>query len=134
MRLCPNTLAQFVIPAALTDDESTQAMVRPGGRLYEQREATIRELEKLDHLGLSFVKPCAAFYLFLKIDAKRYNITDDRKLCLDFLKAKHVMLINGSGFGWAEPDHVRIIMLPEAEKMAGAIRDLGDFLQGYRQE
>jgi alanine-synthesizing transaminase len=134
MRLCPNTLAQTIIPAALADNESTQAMVRPGGRLLEQRNATVRELKKLEPLGLSFVEPCAAFYLFLKIDAPRYNITDDKKFCLDLLKAKHIMLINGTGFGWQEPDHVRVIMLPEADKMTKAVRDIGEFLQGYRQE
>ena len=54
LRLCANTLGQIVIPAALDDMETPMSMVRPGGRIYEQREATIRELEKID--GLSFVK------------------------------------------------------------------------------
>jgi len=134
MRLCSNTLAQVVIPAALADSEFTQSMVRPGGRLLEQRDATVRELTKLEPLGVSFVKPCAAFYLFAKIDAKRYNITDDTQFCLDFLREKHIMLINGTGFDWPEPDHVRIIMLPKVDKLSKAMQDLGDFLQGYSQK
>ena len=134
MRLCPNTLAQMLIPAALDDEESTRDMLVPGGRLYEQRNATVRELSKLEPLGVTFVKPCAAFYIFPKIDAKRYNITDDAKFCMDFLRQKHIMLINGRGFDWKDPDHVRVIMLPEAEKLAWAIRELGEFLQSYWQE
>ena len=133
MRLCSNTLAQVVIPAALADDESTQSMIKPGGRLLEQRDATVCELAKLEPLGVTFVRPCAAFYVFPRIDAKRYNITDDSKFCLDFLREKHIMLINGRGFDWIEPDHVRIIMLPEVDKLVWAIRELGDFLQSYRQ-
>jgi len=133
MRLCSNTVAQVVIPAALADNKSTQDMVVPGGRIYEQRQATMDELTKLEPLGVTFVRPSAAFYIFPKIDAKRYNITNDSQFCLDFLKAKHVMLVNGTGFDWPNPDHVRIVMLPKPEEMAKAIRDLGDFLQTYRQ-
>ena len=134
LRLCSNTLSQIIIPAALSDRESTQRMIEPGGRLFEQRAATLQELRKLEPLGVTFVEPCAAFYLFPKIDVKRYNITDDTKFCLDFLREKHIMLINGTGFDWHEPNHVRIIMLPEPKKLAWAIQELGDFLQTYRQE
>jgi len=134
MRLCPNTLAQLVIPTALADNEFTQQMMRPGGRVYEQRKVTLEELDKLEPLGVTYARPCAAFYIFPKIDAKRYNITDDVKFCLDLLREKHIMLINGRGFDWKDPDHVRIIMLPEVDEMKKAIRDLGDFLENYRQE
>ena len=71
LRLCANTMAQIVIPAALDDMETPASMVRPGGRIYEQREATVRELEKID--GLSFVKNDAAFYVFPKLDVKKFN-------------------------------------------------------------
>lgn len=134
MRLCSNTVSQIVIPAALADNESTQSMVRPGGRLFEQRNATVRELAKLEPLGVTFVPSVAAFYIFPKIDAKRYNITNDTQFCLDFLRAKHIMVINGTGFDWKEPDHVRVIMLPEVDKLVWAIQELGDFLQSYRQK
>ena len=41
MRLCANALAQVAIPAALQDMETPASMVRPGGRLYEQREERV---------------------------------------------------------------------------------------------
>ena len=108
-------------------------MVEPGGRLTRQRDATVDELARLEPLGVTFVRSCAAFYIFPRIDAKRYNITNDTQFCLDFLREKHIMLINGTGFDWKEPDHVRIIMLPEVDELTRAIRELGDFLQSYRQ-
>ncbi len=67
MRLCGNALTQLVIPAALDDNESTKALISPGGRVYEQREATIKALDQIE--GITYVKNSAAFYLFPKIDA-----------------------------------------------------------------
>ena len=132
MRLCANALMQLVIPAALADPESTREMIVPGGRLYEQREACCRELDKID--GISYVKNHAAFYIFPKLDIKKFNITDDQQFAMDFLHAKHVMIIPGRGFSWKDPDHFRIVMLPKAEDMARAMRDLGDFLSDYHQK
>ncbi len=131
MRLCANALTQLVIPAALADPESTQAMIKPEGRLYEQREATCRELDKIE--GLSYVKNSAAFYLFPKLDIKKFNITDDQQFAMDYLHSKNVMIIPGRGFSWNKPDHFRIVMLPEPAVLAKAMRDLGDFLSTYWQ-
>ncbi len=131
MRLCSNALMQLVIPAALADNESTQAMLVPGGRLYEQREACCRALDNIE--GVSYVKNKAAFYLFPKLDVKRFNITNDKQFAFDYLHEKHVMIIPGSGFNWAQPDHFRIVMLPEPHELSKAMNDLGDFLSTYRQ-
>ena len=132
LRLCANTLAQLVIPAALADMETPTSMILPGGRIYEQREATASELEKID--GLTFVKNDAAFYMFPKLDVKKFNITDDRKFARDLLHATHILLVPGSGFDWAQPDHFRIVMLPEAEELRSAMRRMGEFLDGYHQK
>jgi alanine-synthesizing transaminase len=131
MRLCANTLAQIVIPAALEDMETPYSMVAPGGRIYEQREATCSELAKID--GVSFVKNSGAFYLFPKLDVKKFNITNDKKFAGDLLHATNILLVPGSGFDWKDPDHFRIVMLPEAEELRAAIRKIGAFLDGYKQ-
>ncbi len=131
MRLCANALTQLVIPAALEDTESTRSMIIPGGRLYEQREACCRELDKIE--GITYVKNSAAFYMFPKLDIKRFNITDDQQFAMDFLHSKHIMIVPGRGFNWSEPDHFRIVMLPEPDTLAKAMRDLGDFLKDYKQ-
>lgn len=132
MRLCANALAQLVIPAALEDMETPASMVRPGGRIFEQREAVVSELEKID--GLSFVKNNAAFYLFPKLDTKKFNITSDKVFARDLLHETNILLVPGSGFDWQEPDHFRIVMLPEAEDLRVAMRKLGTFLDGYHQK
>lgn len=131
MRLCGNALTQLVIPAALADSASTQAMLVPGGRLYEQREATCRALDDIP--GITYVKNHAAFYLFPRIDAKRFHITSDKQFAMDVLHATHVLFVPGSGFDWAEPDHFRLVMLPQPEVMAKAMGDIGKFLETYQQ-
>ena len=132
LRLCANTLAQLVIPAALEDMETPASMIRPGGRIYEQRKATIAELSKID--GISFVKNNSAFYIFPKFDVKKFNITSDKKFASDLLHATNILLVPGSGFDWHEPDHFRIVMLPEAEVLGDAVKRIGNFLDGYKQQ
>ncbi|MBQ6450344.1 MAG: aminotransferase class I/II-fold pyridoxal phosphate-dependent enzyme [Solobacterium sp.] len=126
MRLCGNTLSQLVIPAALHDPESTQAMLVPGGRLYEQRKAVVEVIRKTP--GMSVVPNDAAFYVFPKYDAERFHITSDKEFGMGVLKNKHVLIVPGSGFGYPTPDHFRIVMLPEAEELAKATQDIADYL------
>ena len=131
LRLCSNALAQLVVPAAMADMETPRSMVSPGGRMYEQRQATLEELDKID--GISYVKNTAAFYLFPKLDVKKFNITSDKVFARDLLEATNILVVPGSGFDWAEPDHFRLVLLPQAEELRDAMRRLGAFLDGYRQ-
>ena len=132
MRLCANALSQLVIPAALNDPETPAAMIRPGGRLYEQRKATTEVLKDID--GLSFVKNVAAFYLFPRLDVKKFNITSDKAFARDLLRATNILVVPGSGFEWQAPDHFRLVMLPEAPQLREAMIRMGNFLDSYRQK
>ena len=132
MRLCSNALAQLAIPAALADMETPASMVRPGGRYYEQRKATTEVLDAVD--GISFVKNRAAFYLFPKLDVKKFGIVSDKVFARDLLLATNILIVPGSGFDWAEPDHFRIVMLPEAPQLREAMTRLGNFLDTYHQK
>ena len=132
MRLCSNALAQLVIPAALEDMETPASMVRPGGRYFEQRKATLEVLDTID--GISYIKNVAAFYLFPKLDVKKFGITNDKQFAGDLLRATNILVVPGSGFDWAEPDHFRLVMLPEAQKLRQAMTRLGNFLDSYHQK
>ena len=88
MRLCANALSQLVIPTALRDEKTPSSMVSRGGRIFEQREATVAELSKIP--SVSFVKNKAAFYIFPKLDCKKLNITDDKKFARDLLYATNM--------------------------------------------
>lgn len=126
MRLCGNTLSQLAIPAALHDPESTEHMLVPGGRLFEQRKAVLDVIEKAD--GLSVVPNDAAFYVFPKYDKERFHITSDKDFGMGVLKNKHILIVPGSGFGWPDNDHFRIVMLPEPEELSKAVQAIADYL------
>ena len=132
LRLCSNALAQLVIPAAIADMETPAAMVRPGGRLYEQRKATLEVLDGID--GVSYVKNVAAFYLFPKLDVKKFNIRSDKQFAADLLQGTNILVVPGSGFDWPEPDHLRLVMLPQPEQLREAMTRFGNFLEGYQQK
>lgn len=131
MRLCSNVPAQSIIQTALGGTQSGDALLHPGGRLYEQGEFVYNALNAIP--GITAVKPKAAFYIFPKIDTKKFNITDDVKFSLDLLRSKKILVTCGTGFNWKEPDHFRVVFLPEVRVLETAMESLADFLDGYKQ-
>ncbi len=131
MRLCSNVPAQSIVQTALGGHQSVNSYIVPGGRIYEQREYIYNALNSID--GITAVKPKAAFYIFPKIDVKKFNIEDDEQFALDLLHQKKILITRGGGFNWGEPDHFRIVYLPRIEVLSEAMRDLEEFLATYRQ-
>lgn len=131
MRLCSNVPAQQIIQTALGGYQSIDALLQPGGRIYEQRECIYNALSAID--GVSVVKPKAAFYIFPKFDKYKFNIKDDEQFVLDFLRQKKILLVHGRAFNYPEPDHVRIVYLPNTKQLTEAASALQDFLGSYSQ-
>ena len=131
MRLCSNVPAQRAIKPALENLDSSDYLLKPGGRIFEQRKTICEALNKID--GISCVMPKAAFYVFPRIDAKRFNITNDEQFALDFLREKQVLIVHGGGFHWETPDHFRIVYLPEPSVLQESMNKLDDFLKTYKQ-
>ncbi len=131
MRLCANVPAQYAIQAALGGYQSIKDLIIPGGRLREQRDMAYNILTDIP--GISCVKPKGALYLFPKIDIKRFGITNDMQFILDFLREKKVLMVQGTGFNWPDPDHFRIVFLPRVDELERVMNDLKDFLATYRQ-
>ncbi len=132
MRLCSNVPAQSIVQTALGGYQSVNNYIVPGGRVYEQRDYIYKALNEIP--GISAVKPKAAFYIFPKLDVKKFNIQDDEKFALDLLREKKLLIIHGGGFNWNQPDHFRIVYLPRIEVLKDAMGSLADFLQYYRQQ
>ena len=132
MRLCSNVPAQSIIQTALGGYQSADELLVPGGRIYEQREFIYNAL--CDIPGISVVKPKAAFYIFPKMDVKKFNITNDEQFALDLLKEKKILITCGTGFNWGEPDHFRIVYLPNLVQLEEAMERMKDFLSYYHQK
>lgn len=131
MRLCSNVPAQSIVQTALWGYQSVNEYVKPDGRITRQRDYIYKALNDIP--GISCVKPRAAFYAFPKIDTKVFNIYNDEKWALDFLKKKRVLIVPGSGFNWKEPDHFRVVYLPRIEQLEVAMGKLKDFMSTYKQ-
>ena len=129
MRLCANAPAMYAVQTALGGYQSVNELILPGGRMLEQRNAAYAALKKIP--GIEVVQPKGAIYMFPKIDRDMYHFSDDQQLILDFLLEKKVLLVQGTAFNWAKPDHFRLVFLPVASQLQKAIEDFGDFLQGY---
>ena len=132
MRLCSNVPAQSIVQTALGGYQSSDELLLPGGRIYEQREFIYKALNRIP--GISAVEPKAAFYIFPKIDTSMYNIHNDEQFVLDFLRQEKVLLVHGGGFNWPEPDHFRVVYLPRVGELEEAMEKLEHFLKHYRQK
>jgi len=123
--------AQSIVQTALGGYQSVKNYIVPGGRIYEQRDYIYKALNDIP--GVSAVKPRAAFYIFPKLDVKKFQIQDDEKFALDLLRDKKLLVVHGGGFNWGAPDHFRVVYLPRIEVLKDAMESLGSFLAYYRQ-
>ena len=131
MRLCSNVPAQSIVQTALGGYQSVKNYVVPTGRVCQQRDFVYKRLSEMD--GVSVVKPKAAFYIFPRLDPKKFNIHDDDQFALDLLQEQKVLIVPGKGFNWETPGYFRIVYLPRRAVLGEALDKLEAFLRYYRQ-
>jgi alanine-synthesizing transaminase len=131
MRLCANVPAQFAIQTALGGYQSINDLIKPGGRIYEQRMLSHKLINDIP--GLSCTLPQGALYGFVKMDQARFNIKDDEQMVLDLLEQEKILVVHGRAFNWPEPDHFRIVFLPRADDLEIAIGKMANFFEKYKQ-
>jgi alanine-synthesizing transaminase len=131
MRLCANVPGQWAIQTALGGYQSIDELIGPGGRLRRQRDLAYDLITAIP--GVTCVKPQAALYMFPRLDPTVYPIADDRQFFLELLQQTRVMLVQGTGFNWPQPDHFRIVFLPHEDDLREAIGRIARFLEQYRR-
>jgi alanine-synthesizing transaminase len=131
MRLCANVPGQLAIQTALGGYQSIDDLVAPTGRLFKQRELAYDMLVSIP--GVTCVKPEAAMYLFPKLDPKMYPIKDDQEFILKLLIDKKVLLVQGTGFNWKDPDHIRIVFLPNEDDLKESIKRIANYLENFKK-
>jgi alanine-synthesizing transaminase len=131
MRLCANVPGQWAIQTALGGHQSINELVGEGGRLRRQRDLAYELITQIP--GVSCVKPNAALYMFPKLDPAVYPIADDQHFFMELLQETRVMLVQGTGFNWDQPDHFRIVFLPHEDDLREAIGRVARFLETYRK-
>jgi alanine-synthesizing transaminase len=131
MRLCSNTPGQLAIQTALGGYQSIKDLVAPSGRLCRQRDLAYKLLNEIP--GVSVVKPKAALYMFPRLDPKVYPIADDQQFAYELLAEEKVLVVQGTGFNWVQPDHFRLVFLPNSDDLTEAIGRIARFLHHYRK-
>ena len=131
MRLCPNVPAQHAIQTALGGYQSITALLRPGGRLLEQRDHAWQQLNAIP--GVECVKPAGALYLFARLDPAVHKIRDDQQIIIDLLEQQLLLLSHGTGFNLPTTDHLRLVFLAPVDVLDDATTRLARFLEDYRQ-
>jgi alanine-synthesizing transaminase len=131
MRLCPNVPAQHAVQTALGGYQSITELIRPGGRLYEQRDHAWRKLTGIP--GVACVKPQGALYLFARLDPAVHKINDDQRMIVDLLEQQLLLLSHGTGFNLPTTDHLRMVFLAPVDVLDDATDRLARFLAEYRQ-
>ncbi|MBM9459946.1 pyridoxal phosphate-dependent aminotransferase [Nocardioides sp. zg-536] len=130
MRMCANVPAQHAIQTALGGYQSIEELIVPGGRFHDQIMLADKLLNEIP--GVSSVRPQGALYCFPRLDPEVYAIKDDEEFVIDLLRAKKILVTHGTGFNWFEPDHFRLVALPDADMLEEAIGRIAEFLATRR--
>jgi alanine-synthesizing transaminase len=127
MRMCANVPAQHAIQTALGGYQSVEELIVPGGRFYEQNKLADRLLNQIP--GVTNVAPRGALNFFPRLDPEVYPNEDDETFVIDLLRAKKLLVTHGTGFNWPEPDHFRLVTLPDVAVLEEAIGRIAEFLE-----
>ncbi|MEW6990934.1 pyridoxal phosphate-dependent aminotransferase [Colwelliaceae bacterium 6441] len=131
MRLCANVPCQHAIQTALGGYQSINELIKDDGRLIKQRNLAHKMINDID--GLSCEPAMGALYLFVRVDAKKFNITNDEKMVLDLLKQEKILVVHGSAFNIEEKNYFRLVFLPHVDELKPAIAKIKNFFATYRQ-
>jgi len=113
LRLCSNVAGQWAVQTALGGYQSIRELTRPGGRLYESRQAILDGVARSKYLRLS--RPMGALYSFVEVRADVVPDFDDQRFALDLLETKHVLVAPGVSFNVVDRNFFRITNLPEPQ-------------------
>jgi len=131
LRLCSNVPGQWGVQTALGGYQSLKQLVRPGGRLYESRQAVIRGVEASEYLKL--VVPGGSMYAFVGVDTGKLPDFDDLDFAMELLETQHVLVAPGSSFNVDYRNYFRITLLPQAKIVDEVFERMEQVLRGARR-
>lgn len=129
LRLCSNVPAQWAVQTALGGFQSIGELVRPGGRLYQSRQAIIDAVAATDYLHLQ--QPMGAMYAFVQLDERFDGKLDDQAFALELLEKHHVLVAPGTSFNTPYSDHFRVTTLPDPETIGVVFERIDACLAPY---
>jgi alanine-synthesizing transaminase len=131
LRLCSNVPGQWGVQTALGGYQSLKELIRPGGRLYESRQAMLDGVAASPYLHL--VTPGGSMYGFIGVDTDKLPDFDDHAFALELLESQHVLVAPGSSFNVDYRNFFRITILPEAKVIEDVFQRINTVLESYNQ-
>ena len=132
LRLCSNVPGQWAVQTALGGYQSILELTRPGGRLYESRQAILDGVARSKYLKLA--PPMGALYAFVQVRSDVLPDFDDQTFALDLLEKKHVLVAPGVSFNVAYRNAFRITNLPEPPVLATVFSRIEELLDAHAAE
>ncbi|MDP9008815.1 MAG: aminotransferase class I/II-fold pyridoxal phosphate-dependent enzyme [Pseudomonadota bacterium] len=132
LRLCSNVPGQWAVQTALGGYQSILELTRPGGRLYESRQAILDGVARSKYLKLA--RPMGALYAFVEVCSDALPDFDDQAFALDLLEKKHVLVAPGVSFNVAYRNAFRITNLPEPNVLATVFTRVEELLDAKAAE
>ncbi len=129
LRLCSNVPGQWAVQTALGGYQSIHELTRPGGRLYQSRQAILDGIAASKYFEVR--QPRGAIYAFIGVKDQALPGFDDEQFAMDLLQHKHVLLAPGTSFNTPYKSHFRITNLPTAEVLADVFRRMEELLDTY---
>ena len=127
LRLCSNVPGQWAVQTALGGFQSIRDLVKPGGRLYQSRQAVIDCVEESQFLSMS--KPMGAMYAFIRLPKQISPAIDDKSFALQLLEDKHVLVAPGSSFNTPYSNYFRITTLPDPDVLHDVFQRIDALLE-----
>jgi alanine-synthesizing transaminase len=129
LRLCSNVPGQWAVQTALGGYQSIYELTRPGGRLYQSRQAILDGVARSKYLEVQ--APRGAIYAFIGIRDGVLPEFSDQQFAMDLLEHKHVLVAPGTSFNAPYKTHFRITNLPTAEVIEDVFRRIEELLDSY---
>ena len=111
--------------------ESINELIHDKGRLKVQRDLAVRKLHDIE--GIECFTPKGEMYCFAKVDAEKFNITNDEKMIIDLLNNEKILLVHGRAFNIQNGIYFRLVFLPHIDELGTALDRIGEFFSYYRQ-
>jgi len=127
LRLCANVPGQWAVQTALGGHQSIHELTRPGGRLFQSRQAIIDGVAKSRFMNLH--EPDGAMYAFPAVDTSMFEDFDDQRFALELLEKKHILIAPGSSFNVPYRNHFRLTTLPTGRQMDTVFERMEEVLE-----
>ena len=127
LRLCANVPGQWAVQTALGGYQSIRELTRPGGRLFQSRQAIIDGVARSRFM--SMCEPAGAMYAFPAVDTSLFENFNDQQFALELLQKKHVLITPGSSFNVPYKNHFRLTTLPTGREMDAVFEHMEEVLE-----